>query len=43
MACLEEVVRRIGYITTEQLLQQADELKKNGYGAYLQQLAEQEG
>lgn len=43
VACLEEVAYRMGYITREALLVQADELKKNSYGAYLKQLAEQEG
>ncbi len=42
VACLEEVAYRMGYITREQLLVQADELKKNSYGAYLKQLADTE-
>jgi len=40
VACLEEVAYRMGYIDRDQLLAQADELKKNSYGAYLKQLAE---
>jgi glucose-1-phosphate thymidylyltransferase len=43
VACLEEVAYRMGYISREALLTQADALKKNSYGAYLKQLAEQEG
>jgi glucose-1-phosphate thymidylyltransferase len=40
VACLEEVGYRMGYICREQLLEQADLLKKNGYGEYLRRLAE---
>ncbi|SCZ67317.1 glucose-1-phosphate thymidylyltransferase RfbA [Thiohalomonas denitrificans] len=40
VACLEEVAYRMGYINNEQLLAQADELRKNSYGTYLKQLAE---
>lgn len=40
VACLEEVAYRMGYINREALLAQADELKKNSYGAYLRQLAD---
>lgn len=42
VACLEEVAYRMGYITHGQLLAQAEELKKNSYGAYLKQLAKDE-
>lgn len=42
VACLEEIAYRMGFITRDQLLNQAEEAKKNGYGDYLKQLAEQE-
>ncbi|WP_431023372.1 glucose-1-phosphate thymidylyltransferase RfbA [Halomonas sp. H5] len=42
VACLEEVAYRMGYINREQLLVQAEELKKNSYGVYLKRLIEQE-
>ena len=40
VACLEEVAYRMGYITRDALLVQADQLQKNSYGAYLKQLAD---
>ncbi|HDR4421583.1 TPA: glucose-1-phosphate thymidylyltransferase RfbA [Bacillus cereus] len=41
VACLEEIAFRKGYITREQLLVLAEPMKKNQYGQYLIQLAEQ--
>jgi glucose-1-phosphate thymidylyltransferase len=38
IGCIEEVAYRMGYITDEQLLQQADALAKSGYGKYLKSL-----
>lgn len=40
IACLEEIAFNQGWLTREQLLDQARQLKKNGYGAYLKELAE---
>ncbi|GAE34991.1 glucose-1-phosphate thymidylyltransferase RfbA [Halalkalibacter akibai] len=39
VACLEEIAYRKGYISTEQLLELAEPLKKNEYGQYLIRLA----
>lgn len=39
VACLEEIAYRQGWITTEQLLQQGEALKKTGYGQYLLRVA----
>lgn len=38
VACLEEIAFRSGWITREQLAEQAEKLKKTGYGQYLQGL-----
>lgn len=40
IACLEEVAWRKGWISEQELLKKADELKKNGYGQYLRELVE---
>ncbi len=38
IACPEEIAYRMGYITAEELLKQAEIYKKNGYGQYLMQI-----
>jgi len=40
VACLEEIAFRKGWISAEQLLRQAEELNKTGYGQYLRRVAE---
>jgi len=40
IACLEEIAFNQGWLTSEQLQAQATQLKKNGYGEYLQDLLE---
>ncbi|PAU93176.1 glucose-1-phosphate thymidylyltransferase [Aliifodinibius salipaludis] len=41
IACLEEVAWRKGWMTEDELLQKAGELKKSGYGEYLRKLVSQ--
>jgi glucose-1-phosphate thymidylyltransferase len=41
VACLEEIGFRNGWLTKEKLLEQADALKKTGYGQYLAQISEE--
>ncbi len=38
IGCIEEIAYRMGFITRQQLVQQANELSKSGYGEYLQRL-----
>jgi glucose-1-phosphate thymidylyltransferase len=39
MACLEEIAFHQGWITKDQLLKQAEALKKTNYGEYLAKVA----
>ncbi|MBI6895332.1 glucose-1-phosphate thymidylyltransferase RfbA [Pseudomonas putida] len=41
VACLEEIAFNKGWISRENLLVKADELKKTGYGQYLRKVAEE--
>jgi glucose-1-phosphate thymidylyltransferase len=41
IGCIEEIAYRNGFISKEKLLQQAEELKKSGYGIYLKKVAEE--
>lgn len=38
IACLEEIAYRMGFISEEEVLAEAENLKKNSYGAYLKKL-----
>jgi glucose-1-phosphate thymidylyltransferase len=40
IACLEEIAYRMQFIGKDKLLQEAENLKKNSYGAYLKKLVE---
>ena len=41
IGCIEEIAYRNGFITKEQLLKLAEDLKKSGYGIYLKKVAEE--
>ena len=41
IGCIEEIAYRNGFITKDKLLQQAEDLKKSGYGIYLKKVAEE--
>jgi glucose-1-phosphate thymidylyltransferase len=42
IGCIEEVAFRMGFTNKEQLLEQAENLSKSGYGAYLKTVARKE-
>ena len=41
IGCIEEIAWRKGFISTEQLLEIAQPLKKSGYGVYLEKMVSQ--
>jgi glucose-1-phosphate thymidylyltransferase len=41
IGCIEEIAYRNGFISKEQLLKQAEDLKKSGYGIYLKKISEE--
>jgi glucose-1-phosphate thymidylyltransferase len=43
VACLEEIAFRQGHLTRDELIERGEELKKNSYGEYLLQLANEPG
>ena len=40
IGCIEEVAYKMGFITKQQLMVQAEVLEKSGYGVYLKAVAE---
>ena len=42
MACPEEIAFRLGWLTRDELLREAESMKSNEYGAYLEALAKEE-
>lgn len=42
VGCIEEIAYRMGFISKEALLQQADVLAKSGYGSYLKKIAKKD-
>jgi glucose-1-phosphate thymidylyltransferase len=43
VACLEEIAYRMGYVSRDQLLRVAHEMKNNEYGRYLASVADEDG
>ncbi|MFC6669727.1 glucose-1-phosphate thymidylyltransferase RfbA [Marinobacterium aestuariivivens] len=43
VACLEEIAFKKGWLSVEQLQQQAEQLQKNGYGQYLLRVLQESG
>jgi glucose-1-phosphate thymidylyltransferase len=43
IACIEEIAYRLGYITSDQLMDLAGEMLKNDYGQYLLSILKEEG